>query len=199
MLVWKRSRLIKTFTNGACSQSGVCTVAVRFDSAVFGAAAGRFEAENTDCFCWPVYHLGNTESCRLALQELQTPVHTSTYPSVHPTLSVFSPPARIQIYRNILAQSCQTRLSSPPWVNAADMAAQTFAHISSTKPSDGFLPPAASSEGSEYCGWGSSVCVCEENESNGAQKRPVMHREGGDGGASKCLCSALQHTHTVCV
>lgn len=43
-----------------------------------------------------------------------------------------------------------------------------------------------------------SVCGgVEENESNGAQKRPVMHRGGGDGGASKCLRSALQHiTHT---
>lgn len=43
------------------------------------------------------------------------------------------------------------------------------------------------------------MCVCEENESNGAEKHPVMRRGGGDGGGggSKCLHSALQHvSHT---
>ena len=159
--------LIKISAHAARSRASLPPVCEVWFS-TFGAAAGLFEAENTDCFCWPVYHLGNTESCRLALQELHTHTHTHTPPSIHPPIhpSTDHPPTRIQIYTNILAPSCQTRLSSPPWVNAADMAAQTFVHISSTKQSDGFLPPAASAEGSEHCGWGSSctvlirVCVC---------------------------------------
>lgn len=50
-------------------------------------------------------------------------------------------------------------------------------------------------------GVAADLCVCafeEEggvagNESNGAQKRPVMHRGGGVGGASPCL----SHTYSL--
>lgn len=133
------------------------------------------------------------------------PLHPFIQPSI-PRCPFSSPTTpRSQLYKNILAQSCQTRLSSLPWVSAADMAAKTFVHISNTRPSDGFLQPAASSEGvvAQTRAVLVDVCVCLKG---GLKRMSLMELTSAQSCAEEEVTAgprsvsaqpfSMDHTHT---